>query len=382
MDIKKNIKWKSFDYAQYGLNNILKYTYKMGEELSETTYKFGENDRFRGDISRSVCDNSEEFPQSRFDDTQVQNLRYIYDDLPREFKPYSVSVIEGPYCWGYYPIPITENKRIPIETVIDSRMLSLNLLSNILKPRSILGSITNNRTEYGTFFLMYNKWSDNYFHWHMQNLIKLKAIYEYKKKTGKSISLIVSPEISGWQRKTLEIMGFQEKDLYYWDDSILVCFEELLNVPSLRSRPTCVNWLRNMLSTDKKSHDKRIYISRADASRRNIINFDDIKPILDMYNFEIFIPGENSLESQINELSKAKVVVGPHGAGLTNILHAKSGAHLFELLPSDDLRLQYFALAEMLGHDYSYQLCETDGSKLYVDPNTFEDLISKIHSKT
>jgi len=50
--------------------------------------------------------------------------------------------------------------------------------------------------------------------------------------------------------------------------------------------------------------------------------------------------------------SKAAMIVGPHGAGFTNMLFAPKGATLYEFMPVYDPNVCYWHLAEMLGHSY------------------------------
>ena len=50
--------------------------------------------------------------------------------------------------------------------------------------------------------------------------------------------------------------------------------------------------------------------------------------------------------------SKAEILVGPHGAGLTNMIFAPKGVKIFEIMPESDPNVCYWHLAEMLGHSY------------------------------
>jgi hypothetical protein len=86
-------------------------------------------------------------------------------------------------------------------------------------------------------------------------------------------------------------------------------------------------------------------------------------------NFSIFpnpvnsfvtIDMENySYQEQIAICHNAQYVVGPHGAGLTNILFMKKNSTLLELSAKDDEDFfnGFYILANMLEHNYLYQKC-------------------------
>lgn len=57
---------------------------------------------------------------------------------------------------------------------------------------------------------------------------------------------------------------------------------------------------------------------------RQLVNENDVISLLNQYEFESFEPGRLSLEDQVRLFANADVVIGPHGAGLTNIIYGSS----------------------------------------------------------
>ena len=51
------------------------------------------------------------------------------------------------------------------------------------------------------------------------------------------------------------------------------------------------------------------------------------------YGFEPIVPGRMSFREQIRVFSEASVVVGPHGAALTNLVFAPHGCRIVEIAP-------------------------------------------------
>jgi hypothetical protein len=75
--------------------------------------------------------------------------------------------------------------------------------------------------------------------------------------------------------------------------------------------------------------------------------------------------------------SKAKIIIGPHGAGFTNMLFSAPGLHVIEFMPLSEPNLCYWHLSECLGHQYTMIPLESTSSSLtmravdYVDSLPF-----------
>lgn len=76
---------------------------------------------------------------------------------------------------------------------------------------------------------------------------------------------------------------------------------------------------------------RRLYLSRADRGARGILNEADLLALLARYGFEAVNPGALSIPEQAALFAQAEMVVGPHGAALTNMLFLPQGAVLLEL---------------------------------------------------
>ena len=81
--------------------------------------------------------------------------------------------------------------------------------------------------------------------------------------------------------------------------------------------------------------------------------------------FVIIRPDEHRLVEQVRQFVAAEVIVGMHGAGLTNILFAPN-AHLIELAGSYGTAA-YFSICTGLGNGYTRALGVDQGDDLVVD---------------
>jgi capsular polysaccharide biosynthesis protein len=71
--------------------------------------------------------------------------------------------------------------------------------------------------------------------------------------------------------------------------------------------------------------------------------------------FQSVVLEDLSPQEQIETLYDADVVVGTHGAGLSNILFSPAGLRVIEIFPTPYVVPHYFFLSKALGHDYTYQ---------------------------
>ncbi len=106
----------------------------------------------------------------------------------------------------------------------------------------------------------------------------------------------------------------------------------------------------------------RIYISRKKALRRKIENESELEHHLAALGFAIICLEDFSVADQVNLFQNAKLVVAPHGAGLSHIVSARPGLKIFEIVTTDiswtlrigqwSLRFLFARLSRMMGHNH------------------------------
>jgi capsular polysaccharide biosynthesis protein len=78
---------------------------------------------------------------------------------------------------------------------------------------------------------------------------------------------------------------------------------------------------------------RKLYISRADAGKRRVLNEEQLLPLLEAAGFTIIRLREHSFLEQARLFHEASWVIGPHGAGLVNVLYSRPGVQIIELSP-------------------------------------------------
>jgi len=121
---------------------------------------------------------------------------------------------------------------------------------------------------------------------------------------------------------------------------------------------------------------ERVYVARGDATVRRVANRDELQGVLDRYDIDTYLPGELSVREQVALFSRADLVVGPHGAGLTNVVFGEDLA-VIELF-GDKQIATFDRLAAALGHGYEYLEGEGVGVDIRVDTDALDRTIARV----
>jgi capsular polysaccharide biosynthesis protein len=119
------------------------------------------------------------------------------------------------------------------------------------------------------------------------------------------------------------------------------------------TNPFLIQWLReNFLKGMDTTPGKRYFVSRTNAQFRRCINENEIFAIAQEYGFEKMENEGLDFMDQVRLYAQAEAVIGPHGAGFTNMAFAPQSATLIELIPKSR-KLPFFpAIADAIGQHY------------------------------
>jgi len=132
--------------------------------------------------------------------------------------------------------------------------------------------------------------------------------------------------------ESLAAVGIGEADLYPFDGTMMFCRHVVFPTRDTGANPAKVAALRHMLGLKGRPRGRsRIFISRAQAARRRILNEAAVAALLAKHGFRAVDPGTLSFREQVEIFADAEIVVGPHGAGLTNAAFMAPGGAVVEL---------------------------------------------------
>jgi hypothetical protein len=208
----------------------------------------------------------------------------------------------------------------------------------------------------------------NYYHWLIQTLPRLRYIGEYEAKTGDAVTILLPPNSPPWTEETLEMLGWPDKKIEYGTHPVYQV--ERLVTPSYPPvHESELQWLRDRLLPQadeiEEGANPNVFISRSSAIERRIVNEDEVSDFLADNGFTTQHLEENSVARNIALFNNADIVVGAHGAGLTDIVFGDD-CKVVELFGSK-VKWHYKRLSKELGLHYEYIQCEPESTDLVVD---------------
>jgi capsular polysaccharide biosynthesis protein len=138
-----------------------------------------------------------------------------------------------------------------------------------------------------------------------------------------------------------------------------------LLVPSITNARTVAprwttQWLREHLPPGSTAGlPSRLYVTRGRGRNfRSVRNEDEVLAALRPLGFTVIDPGRLSVQEQIDAFAAADVVVGVHGAALTNLNFSPPGVRVLELFAPRYLNPGYWAIASNVPDSrYRYLVC-------------------------
>ena len=197
---------------------------------------------------------------------------------------------------------------------------------------------------------------DSYFHWFCDVLPVVEGVRQLEAATGTRARFLVSRPLQPWQRQTLALLGVGDDDIMCWDGSS-VSIPRLVVVSVRTDGWTCLpsinalRWLRSEMmraSLPDVPTPPQIYIQR--RGRRRIRNEGQVTAFMASRGIVPVALDGMPIVEQIQRFKRARLVVGSHGAGLTNLIFSER-AQLVELF-GPWKSLCYAAIAAGLGHGY------------------------------
>jgi hypothetical protein len=211
----------------------------------------------------------------------------------------------------------------------------------------------------------------NYYHWIFDDLPRLKLLEGVIDEID---YLIVPHDLKRFHLETLDLLGFPEGRLLKIKDGMHLQCEKLF-IPSFGATwnmPWTCEFLRDSFLPDDLAEPHRlIYISRKDAPYRKIINEEEVEDYLREIGFEIVQMSELPFLEQVKICAEAKIVVGPHGAGLSNIIFCRD-AKVLEIFSPSYVNECYWSLINIEGAEYYYLIGENTPENLPFSQRNFK----------
>ncbi|MBM3203739.1 glycosyltransferase family 61 protein, partial [Candidatus Woesearchaeota archaeon] len=185
---------------------------------------------------------------------------------------------------------------------------------------------------------------------------------------------ILNRKDQAYHRESLQKLGIPAHKVIAWSRSLRFVEADEWVVPGrvrkhLYTAPWIIEWLRATFVPDwpslaMQAGGLRLYLSRGLASKRQVLNETEVVEYLKTLDFQVLHLENLSLTETAHLLTRAGVVVAPHGAGLANMVFCKPGTRLIELY-SWHISQEYWMTAQTLGLDYANLACPGPDGRYY-----------------
>ena len=211
-----------------------------------------------------------------------------------------------------------------------------------------------------------NRASHDYYHWLTQSLPAIDLSLRHP--SHRKLTLVLS-SLQPWQVETLTLLGYQDvpRLTLGLSDTFLLPSAEFSDylgeatpqmvvraaMATFRRMSQPVPWIRGAAEA--------IYVARTDAPERVAENEAELIALLERQGVRIVVPGALSVAEQIAAFRAARLVIGSHGAGMSNIVFCQSGSFVYEMLPRHYPNAAFNRLAQAAGLNYWADLFEGVG---------------------
>jgi capsular polysaccharide biosynthesis protein len=230
-------------------------------------------------------------------------------------------------------------------------------------------------------------WSNNYYHWNLDILPKFELLLDKNIRHH----CVLLPTVMSQKRYVSESLVMYGLTPIYYDVSALVRIEKGLGVRFLgydnfdvqKKVSKRMQSLIAMKPIDNTA--TKVYISRNDSTKRRILNEEDFISRLETMGFMCYDLSSMSWADQIRLFFHAEAIIGVHGAGLANIIYARSGSTIIEIQPKSSKNIAFKYISQKMQLNY-FNLEVDTGSLFDMQMDNFfidvESAISQIEKWT
>jgi len=194
---------------------------------------------------------------------------------------------------------------------------------------------------------------DSYYHFLLQSIARICMLSKHAHNIDK---YIVPKELSDWHLDILKNVGVDEKELIFLGVGEKVMVRNLYAATLPMVEGSVSRWtidsIREIAGVEERSGGRRnVYVARG-GRRRQVANEEEIIRMVKKMGWRVCNGETMSFQRQIDVIRNANIIVGAHGAGLTNMVFA-TNAKILEIFPADHIVPNcYDHLAERCGHEY------------------------------
>lgn len=306
--------------------------------------------------------------------SRLEDGRFILEEMGKKsvMKPYVLDTYRGMSRWERL-------QRIVDPSIEESGIDEYDNILNLV-PRH--GAPVNNNV--------------NYAHWLMEDLPRLRGYEYYTNQTTEEPTILLKQNPPSWMKETLRLLNVNESDWVEWNGKparasrVTIPKLNYIHSNSQDFQPSDRNWVVDRIKSNIDLPDggvkrRNLFVSRQGIGRRTIENFDEVADIVQEFDYEIIRPEELSFKQQVKKFHRARIIAGPFGAGLINMIFMKDGG-VIDMFPQNSVDTIYYAIAneQQLAYDYikgEPRVSEVENSRnedILINPGTLNDVLERM----
>jgi hypothetical protein len=205
-------------------------------------------------------------------------------------------------------------------------------------------------------FLGYRAGYRNYAHWMLEHSVFLHAYVRHFSDAG--VKLLLPEQLNPNYRQLLDLFRISPSSVI-WLGPEPVIVDDLMacDVGDPELQPSIAREVFALLRAAipvAPVMRRGLFVSRTDAHYRPLLNEAELSEALAATGVEIFAPGQHSLSTQAAAFASSRVIIGGHGAGLSNIVFCRPGTIVLELMPEYCLCELYYRTAAACDLAYGF----------------------------
>ena len=201
-----------------------------------------------------------------------------------------------------------------------------------------------------------------YYFWMFYHVTRFWLIQMFQNRN--EVKHFLNNQLNSYEQQTLELLQIDSTDFDYLNPHATK-FRQLYLPAGIHrqtfTHPGALEWLRGQLLSTASRPQRRIFLSRRDATRRRLLNEEAIINRLKPHGFEVIVPTTLSVAEQIDVFSQAEIVVGAHGSGFANMVFAPPQAKLVEIHSPHWVASSFDRLTWIMGQQYAEIIGFTQG---------------------
>ena len=308
-----------------------------------------------------------------------------------------------PYWYNFEQIELRKLGYYILETEVIGQGILLSKFGEVLLESTIgqliyLNKLNSNHLIYFKKFFRYkrlekaivlsNHLENNYFHWLLESIGRLTLI---PTNILENYIIILHDESFSFKKESLiELFRILPKNIYIKTKYSRLKIKNTLipTYPLTRTaktkgtniyNPSVIKKINNVSKSKIFiSNEQNFIVSREKASQRKILNPDIILKIFPFLNFSIVLLEELTFKEQMNLFANAKIIIGTHGAGLTNLLFCTNPT-IIEFFPKNRNKrdaFYFYQISQAL--NFKHHIIEYEAFNQSQDLKIDNHLVNKI----